>query len=218
MNTYSALGITEQRLIRAEIESKVFADYGIVQSYSSGKVDIILASRKSIDGKELAEDIEVKGVELLFPASKGLSFEYEVAQGDQVLVIGLKKRIATVKDLASSSFNVNPSSYDINTLKAIPFGALRDVGTSSGQSGVLMRAKNEKFLLKNQATDGSLGKILTDLIAEIKSLQTATFLLSGTEMTASGNPVIGTLPSLSISSTHQTNLTNISTRLSALLE
>jgi hypothetical protein len=226
VNLYDGQKFSEAQVIDSRIDAKEFADYGYVTAVNGGLVDVMIDAPVTVWG-EAVSNVEIKGIELLFPVASGLSLEIEVKVGDQVLLLGLRtyvQNVASVKEQASliREKPASPFMYSRETLKALPMSSLRAVGTGADQSSLYMRAKAAKLQVKN--AEESLATVLSDFMDKVVAIATAPKVLLPGDMTAvvasfnTPGPVSGTVPGTALSSGSQSDINAIKTRLLKILE
>ena len=107
------LGEDELDIIKRVISNYTFIDYGLVQSYQDGLVEVVLAHTL------LNKEVRLINIETLSFGSKGLSTTYELVKGDIVQLVSSKCFIECVAGLVSASQN-SVLPYTDSTIKAIP--------------------------------------------------------------------------------------------------
>ena len=132
------IGENEISIIKRIISNYTFIDYGIVQSYNNGLIEVILAH------KMLDKDIRLIDIEVLSLGSKSFSTEYALVKGDIVQLVSSKSLVDSVAELAVAT-SETALPYSVSTIKALP----------------LANAKNSKNKLVMNA-DGSWSLAGTD--------------------------------------------------------
>jgi hypothetical protein len=120
------LGITKRDLIKSIIAEFFFADFGTVKAVHGSPptaVDVQHSVQPQLFGQQL-ETTVTKGIELLFiGGGAGMSFEWDVNQGDPVLLIGLRDIVSAANPVpAPPGVTLH---YTQETMKAIPLGPFK---------------------------------------------------------------------------------------------
>lgn len=107
------IGENEISIIKRIISNYTFIDYGIVQSYNNGLIEVILAH------KMLGKDIRLIDIEVLSLGSKSFSTEYILVKGDIVQLVSSKSLVDSVAELAVAT-SETALPYSVSTIKALP--------------------------------------------------------------------------------------------------
>lgn len=107
------IGENEISIIKRVISNYTFIDYGIVQSYNNGLVEVILAH------KMLDKDVRIIDIEVLSFGSKAFGTEYTLVKGDIVQLVSSKSLVDSVAELAVAT-SETALPYSTSTIKAIP--------------------------------------------------------------------------------------------------
>ena len=149
MTPDQALRLQLQDVIRSNIESKYFCDYGVVQAVYGTPVttvDVLHYVQAYADSSGNPVKNITQGVEVLYPALAGVSIEIPVQVGDGVLLLGTRRYLPQASQVSNAPVAPAESvSYSKETLKAIPLGDL------NASSGIYLKfdATNNKVSLKN---------------------------------------------------------------------
>lgn len=122
-SVYNGLSFTEKDLIESIVSNFYFIDYGFVSAVNGDKTINVTHAKflTSATGEQLEATI-TKNIEVLTFATKGISINFEIKQGDKVLLLGLKNRVEKTQDVTIATQQNTPIHYCRDTLKAIPFG------------------------------------------------------------------------------------------------
>lgn len=107
------IGEDDISIIKRVISNYTFIDYGIVQEYKDGIIEVKLAHQ--IMGK----DVKLTNIEVLTPGSKAFSIKHTLVKGDIVQLMSSKGLVDSVAELTVASIN-DTLPYSTVTLKAIP--------------------------------------------------------------------------------------------------
>lgn len=112
----------QRDIIESVIDSRFFADYGIVdKDNGDGTVDVVHATLPVLIDGTVQNANKTSKVELLYPASASFGIKWPIAQGDGVLLIGLKDYVSTSKDIQQPTEAPQEFLHYVqNTMKAIP--------------------------------------------------------------------------------------------------
>jgi hypothetical protein len=120
---YNAFSFTERNVIESIINNYFFIDYGFVESVNGdGTINVAHAKFLMAETGAQLEATRTKNIEVLTFSTKEISFKYKIAQGDKVLLLGLKNKVEKVEDVTIATKQTIPLHYNRDTLKAIPFG------------------------------------------------------------------------------------------------
>ncbi len=122
-SVYNGLSFTEKDLIESIVSNFYFVDYGFVSAVNGDKTVNVTHAKflTSATGEQLEATI-TKNIEVLTFATKGISINFEIKQGDKVLLLGLKNRVEKTQDVTIATQQNTPIHYCRDTIKAIPFG------------------------------------------------------------------------------------------------
>jgi len=193
MNADQSTTVSLQDVVQSNIESKYFSDYGRVTAvYQTGgivtTVDLTLAATAFIKNG-LNQPNNVYGIEVLYPATAGLSFEIPVAVGDGMLLVGTRTLIESVSSVSSAPTNPTMNTmYSKETFKAIPLSSLKSSST------MYMRVKDGKLQVKNATK--SLFTALDNFEAAVISVNNAVTTFSSATSTASLTAAGASAPTL----------------------
>jgi hypothetical protein len=119
------LGIQIRDLIENILANSFILDYGVVQAVSMNANNVTTVDvAHSIQLNKLGTVIDstiTKNVEVMWYSSAGLSTKGKIAQGDPVLLVGLKDYLASIASPSPAATDV-PVHYNRQTLKAIAMG------------------------------------------------------------------------------------------------
>lgn len=120
---YNAFSFTERNVIESIINNYFFIDYGFVESVNGdGTINVAHAKFLMAETGAQLEATRTKNIEVLTFSTKEISFKYKIAQGDKVLLLGLKNKVEKVEDVTIATKQTIPIHYNRDTLKAVPFG------------------------------------------------------------------------------------------------
>lgn len=120
---YNAFSFTERNVIESIINNYFFIDYGFVESVNGdGTINVAHAKFLMAETGAQLEATRTKNIEVLTFSTKEISFKYKIAQGDKVLLLGLKNKVEKVEDVTIATKQTMPIHYNRDTMKAIPFG------------------------------------------------------------------------------------------------
>ena len=120
---YNAFSFTERNVIESIINNYFFIDYGFVESVNGdGTINVAHAKFLVAETGAQLEATRTKNIEVLTFSTKEISFKYKIAQGDKVLLLGLKNKVEKVEDVTIATKQTIPIHYNRDALKAIPFG------------------------------------------------------------------------------------------------
>lgn len=120
---YDAFSLTERNVIESIINNYFFIDYGFVESVNGdGTINVAHAKFLMAETGAQLEATRTKNIEVLTFSTKEISFKYKIAQGDKVLLLGLKNKVEKVEDVTIATKQTIPIHYNRDTLKAVPFG------------------------------------------------------------------------------------------------
>ena len=120
------LQITERDVITAIINNYFIVDYGFVTAVKNNTVDVTHATiLKTKSGVEIKQT-ETPGIELLTLSTAGMALDFEVQEGDKVLLLGLKTYIPKVENVTQAKPQTAPIHYSRETLKALPLCVFND--------------------------------------------------------------------------------------------
>jgi hypothetical protein len=107
------LGEDDLTIIKRVISNYTFIDYGIVQEYKEGIINVKLAH------KLMSKDIFLENIEVLTIGSKALSTRYELVEGDIVELLSSKSLVDSIAELTVATVNTT-MPYSNVTIKALP--------------------------------------------------------------------------------------------------
>lgn len=121
MTTAQATGFSEKDLIINILNNFFIVDYGYINKVNGDKTVNVTHATKSVllDGTELPETT-TDNVEVLTISGAGFSVQWDYKAGDQVLLLGLKDYVASVKKVTKAEPPKAFFHYDRATIKAIP--------------------------------------------------------------------------------------------------
>jgi hypothetical protein len=120
---YNAFSFTERNVIESIINNYFFIDYGFVESVNGdGTINVAHAKFLMAETGAQLEATRTKNIEVLTFSTKEISFKYKIAQGDKVLLLGLKNKVEKVEDVTIATKQTIPIHYNRDTMKAVPFG------------------------------------------------------------------------------------------------
>lgn len=118
---------SDRDLITSVINTFYILDYGFVSTVNDdGTVDVTHAKRLKTRYGDSLDPTKTKSVELLTLSGKGFSINWDIKQGDQVLLLGLKDYIPSVEDVTSATETTVYLHYTRETLKAFPLSVFND--------------------------------------------------------------------------------------------
>lgn len=122
-SVYNGLSFTEKDLIESIVSNFYFIDYGFVSGVNGDNTVNVTHAKflTSATGEQLEATI-TKNIEVLTFSTKGIAINFEIKQGDKVLLLGLKNRVEKTQDVTIASNQKTPIHYTRDTLKAVPFG------------------------------------------------------------------------------------------------
>lgn len=131
---------TDRDFIESILNSYFIVDYGFITKVNADKtVNVMHAKKQTLkDGSELPAT-ETLNIEVLTFSCKAISFNVDYAQGDKVLLLGLKDYVEKVSDVTKSESASVWIHYKRDNLKALPLCLF-----------------DEEAKIKVEAKDGSL--------------------------------------------------------------
>jgi hypothetical protein len=183
-----------------------FSDFGVITATDQTTVDVKHAVRPFVAGQQLAEELETKGVEVLWPGGGDqYSEKWTLKAGDTVLLVGLKDFVKTVANVPAET-NLHQLHYAQQTMKAIPMGAYQD-------STVHLIIETGKWKLTATEIDlnGDTKTFVTwaELNQALQLFLTtliATLTLAGAAPPLNGLSLAGMIPTLDISAAKTTTV------------
>jgi hypothetical protein len=202
-------------IIQSILKNKFILDYGTMLNISDDGTtcDVQHQVLNVFNGLVLTTPMVTKQVEILYLSSSSISFDTTPINNDPCLILGLKRFIDSTKTPMRPPYApLSPIAYERSTIKVVPLSALNN------QSGLIFRAKGGKLRLKNK--DETLATVLSDFMDKVVAIVTAPKALIPGDITCppGGGPATGAIPSVSLSSTSQSDLNAIKTRLLKILE
>jgi hypothetical protein len=106
---YNAFSFTERNVIESIINNYFFIDYGFVESVNGdGTINVAHAKFLMAETGAQLEATRTKNIEVLTFSTKEISFKYKIAQGDKVLLLGLKNKVEKVEDVTIATKQTIP--------------------------------------------------------------------------------------------------------------
>lgn len=180
----NAIQYTDRTLIESVVSSFYILDYGFIKTVNNDKtVDVIHAKKlKTLDGEDLSE-MTTKGLEVLTISGQGFSFNFDYAQGDKVLLLGLKTPVEKTGEVNTATETTSYIHYSRESMKALPLcvfndsakikveakeGTLNittenDVNITTGDNGKIKLNGEEKSFVTWEELDKALSSFLTSL-------------------------------------------------------
>lgn len=107
------VGEDDISLIRRVVSNYSFIDYGIVQSYTDGRIDVKLAHQL------LGKDVMLTNIEVLTRGSKAFGVKHELVKDDIVKLLSSKSLVDSVAELTQAVLST-ALPYSTVTIKAEP--------------------------------------------------------------------------------------------------
>lgn len=112
---------SDRDLITGLLASFYILDYGFISKVNAdGTINVTHAKRQvTTEDMELPETVS-KNIEVLTLSGKGFSVQWDIQEGDQVLLLGLKDYIQQVAKVTKSTKQDAFIHYTRDTMKALP--------------------------------------------------------------------------------------------------
>jgi len=218
----SGLQYNLANVIDSRINSTFFADYGIVNQVNNDKtIDVVHATLMVLINGVSLPQTQTTGIEVLYPASDSFGMKWPLAQGDGVLLIGLKHFVETTNGIQQpANAPTEHLHYTQDTMKAIPLQSVTSpkVKIEVTDAGNLeITNSNTGGLFKIANSSKSLSTVLNNIATHTKSI--ATNLQSATTINCvPGAPVTFNPGTIAAFTADALNLTNDVADIVALLE
>ncbi len=123
----NAIQYTDRTLIESVVSSFYILDYGFIKTVNNDKtVDVVHAKKlKTLDGEDLSE-MTTKGLEVLTISGQGFSLNFDYAQGDKVLLLGLKTPVEKTGEVNTATETTSYIHYSRESMKALPLCVFND--------------------------------------------------------------------------------------------
>lgn len=189
------LQLTERDVITSIINNYYILDYGFVTAVKNNTVDVTHATiLKTNQGNEIKQTV-TQNIELLTVATGGLAIDFDVQEGDKVLLLGLKTYIPKVEEVTQAKPQTAPIHYSRETLKALPLCVFNDNAQVkiAATEGTLKINVAEKIELngndKNFVTWAELNSALSTFLTQLTTALTTTPIVgNGSAQTWTGLP------------------------------
>lgn len=183
---------TDKDLIESILASFYIIDYGFITTINGDKtVNVTHAKRlKTTQGQSLAPTIS-KNIEVLTLSTAGLAIDFDIQQGDKVLLLGLKNYVEKTSGVTIATETREYLHYSRETMKAVPLAAFDETAKVKvkAENGSLSITTNDKIKLngedKQLVTYAELNQALQQLWTSIQT-HTHTVATSGTAAAQSG--------------------------------
>lgn len=118
---------SDRDLITGLLASFYILDYGFISRVNAdGTINVTHAKRQvTTEDVELPETVS-KNIEVLTLSGKGFSVQWDIQEGDQVLLLGLKDYIQQVAKVTKSTKQDAFIHYTRDTMKALPLSVFNN--------------------------------------------------------------------------------------------